>query len=116
MTINQERAKQDILESLDDETAFIVIDFAMKFLARRYRESMANWFGKAGMGMHVSCVVIKQPGGKDDETFKKRTYITFIGIHYSYGNLWVCPKAGKKRFPPHKVHQRQVRQRWVLPL
>ena len=29
----------------------------MKFLARKYRESMANWFGKAGMGMHVSCVV-----------------------------------------------------------
>ena len=57
MTINQERAKQKILEELDEETAFVVIDFAMKFLARKYRESMANWFGKAGMGMYVSCVV-----------------------------------------------------------
>jgi len=79
MTINQESAKQEILESLDHETAFIVIDFAMKFLARRYRESMAHWFGKAGMGMHVSCVVIKKAEGHNEESFKKRTYIIYIG-------------------------------------
>jgi len=74
MTINQESAKQEILESLDHQTAFIVIDFAMKILARSYRESMAHWFGKAGMGMHVSCVVIKKAEGRNEESFKKRTY------------------------------------------
>jgi len=74
MTINQESAKQEILESLDHQTAFIVIDFAMKILARSYRESMAHWFGKAGMGMHVSCVVIKKAEGHNEESFKKRTY------------------------------------------
>ena len=42
-----------------DENIFAVIDFAMKFLSRRYYKSMANWFGKAGVGMHVSCVIMK---------------------------------------------------------
>ena len=42
-----------------DENIFAVIDFAMKFLSRRYCKSMANWFGKAGVGMHVSCVIMK---------------------------------------------------------
>ena len=42
-----------------DENIFAVIDFAMKFLSRRYCKSMANSFGKAGVGMHVSCVIMK---------------------------------------------------------
>ena len=47
-TINQDIAKQQILERLDNSTAFVIIDFAMKFLARWYRESMRSSFGKAG--------------------------------------------------------------------
>ena len=47
-TINQDIAKQQMLEQLDNSTAFAVIDFAMKFLARWYRESMRSSFGKAG--------------------------------------------------------------------
>ena len=47
-TINQDIAKQQILEQLDNSIAFVIIDFAMKFLARRYRESMRSLFGKAG--------------------------------------------------------------------
>ena len=46
-TINQDIAKQQILEQLDNSTAFVIIDFAMMFLARRYRESMRRSFGKA---------------------------------------------------------------------
>ena len=74
--INQDAHKQDIITILDNdpETALIIIDFAMKFLSKRYRESMAKWFGKAGNGMHVMCVIFKQDG-----KFVKRTYIAFIG-------------------------------------
>ena len=65
---------------MDENTAFVVIDFAMKFLSRRYRESMANWFGKAGMGMHVSCVIMKDAErANPNEMHKKRTYLTFTG-------------------------------------
>ena len=41
-TINQEHAKKKLLAEIDENIAFVVIDFAMKFLSRRYCESMAN--------------------------------------------------------------------------
>ena len=46
---------------------------------------MTNWFGKAGMGMHVSCLILRKPtngnGGGDGEcqSFDEHTYNTFIG-------------------------------------
>ena len=73
---------------MDDSTAFIIIDFAIKFLARRDRESMRSWFGKNGNGMHASCVIMKdnsdpdqteEPSEAHEVKFKKRTYMTFIG-------------------------------------
>ena len=72
--IHQDSHKYDILAKLDGQTAMIIIDFAMNFLSRRYRESMSKWFGKAGNGMHVMCVIYKA-----DDNFRKRTYINFIG-------------------------------------
>ena len=60
----------------------------MKFLAQRCRESMRSWFGKAGMGMHVCYVIMKNDSSvpekpeaapTEEKRFKKRTYITFIG-------------------------------------
>ena len=44
--INQEAHKTDILQQLDENTCLIIIDFAMKYLAKKYRESMSSWFGK----------------------------------------------------------------------
>ena len=46
------------LDKLDHQTALVIIDFAMKYLSRRYRESMSKWFGKAGNVMAcMSCVL-----------------------------------------------------------
>ena len=73
--INQEKQKTDILNSLDTETAFTIVDFAMKFLSRRYREFMAKWFGKASHGMHVLCCIFKN----EDKKLVNRTYIVFAG-------------------------------------
>ena len=72
--INQEKHKRDVLSSLDDSTCLVIIDYAMKFLARKYRESMADWFGKAGNGMHVMCVLYK-----DEDGLAKKTYLNFTG-------------------------------------
>ena len=63
--INQEKQK----------TTFLFIDFAMKLLPKRYCESMAKWFGKAGHGMHVLCFIFKN----EDKKLVKCTYIVFIG-------------------------------------
>ena len=43
----------------------------MKVFARKYRESMTDWFGKAEIGKHISCIALRKPsndnGGKDGE-------------------------------------------------
>ena len=66
-TGHQEMQKIDILENLSHDTAFLIVDFAMKFLARRYRGSMAKRFGKARMGMHIACIIVKD----HEENLKK---------------------------------------------
>jgi len=47
-TVNKEEAKQDALAALDEHSCLIVMDWAMKFLALRYRERMSEFFGKRG--------------------------------------------------------------------
>ena len=56
---NQETAKQKVLSSLDESSALIVIDWAMKFLHSRHREKQSDWYGKRGISWHVSSVVTK---------------------------------------------------------
>jgi hypothetical protein len=34
-TVHQDEQKTNLLENLDSETAFLIIDFAMKFLSRK---------------------------------------------------------------------------------
>lgn len=58
-SLNQDRAKQDSVEELDDSKVLIVMDWAMKFQQLKYREKQSEWFGKRGLSWHVSSVVIK---------------------------------------------------------
>lgn len=55
-SFNQDQARLDILDLLDNETVLIVNDWAMKFLPQRYRESQSDWFGKRGISWHMSVV------------------------------------------------------------
>ena len=41
-TVHQKMQKRDILKNLLHETAFLIVDIAMKFVALRYHKSMAN--------------------------------------------------------------------------
>ena len=58
-TVVQEEAKQDAMKNLDGECCLVVVDWAMKFLPIKYRESMSEFFGKRGLSWHVSAVVTK---------------------------------------------------------
>lgn len=53
-SIHQDAARIDALGSLDETSAFIVQDWAMKYLPRKYRESQSDWFGKRGISWHIS--------------------------------------------------------------
>ncbi len=58
-SINQEKAKQQILENMDETSVLIVIDWAMKFQQIRFREKQSDWYGKRGLSWHVSSIVSK---------------------------------------------------------
>ena len=53
-SINQDAARHKILENLDAKSVFLTMDWAMKFLPRKFRESQSDWFGKRGfLGISV---------------------------------------------------------------
>lgn len=52
--INQDAARHEILENLDAKSVFLTMDWAMKFLPRKFRESQSDWFGKRGIPWHIS--------------------------------------------------------------
>lgn len=52
--VNQDQARVDLLENLDRSSVFLVQDWAMKHLPRKYRESQADWFGKRGISWHIT--------------------------------------------------------------
>ncbi len=57
-TIHQDTARSDIWEHLKDNEVFIILDFAMKWLPTKGRESQQMWFGKCSMSSnscHCQC-------------------------------------------------------------
>jgi hypothetical protein len=68
-TLNQDRAKEEILKNLDENTVLIVMDWAMKFLPTRYCEKQSQWFGKRGLSWHISCVIFKVDGKLRTQSF-----------------------------------------------
>ena len=58
-TINQEKSKANILDELDRKQALIIMDWAMKWLPKRYRETQTDWFGKKGLSWHVSACITR---------------------------------------------------------
>ncbi|VDI31910.1 Hypothetical predicted protein [Mytilus galloprovincialis] len=57
---NQDCAKSKILDNLGQNDIFIVLDWAIKFLPRRYREDQSNWFAKRGISWHILVSFIKE--------------------------------------------------------
>lgn len=56
-SIQQDKARVEILERLDETSVFLTNDWAMKFLPQKYRETQADWFAKRGISWHISVVV-----------------------------------------------------------
>ena len=53
-SVNQDEARVQVLEELDETSVFIVQDWAMKYLPRKFRESQTDWFGKRGIPWHLA--------------------------------------------------------------
>ena len=57
---NQDQAKQQILNSIEEDEVVIVVDWAMKFTVMKFREKQAEWFAKRGINWHVSSVITRR--------------------------------------------------------
>ena len=62
-SVNQDEGRIDIQRNLDNTSVLVVLDWAMKFVPRKFRESQADWFGKRGISWHIS-VTIRQSQSK----------------------------------------------------
>ena len=56
---NQDLCRQELLENLDDNSVYIYMDWAMKWLPEKYREDQSEFFGKRGLSWHISVIVRK---------------------------------------------------------
>ena len=60
LSSNQDQAQLDVLESLNPTFALTVLDWAMKFLPKKYRESQSDWFWKRGISRHSTVAVSRE--------------------------------------------------------
>ena len=67
---NQELARHEVVSSQGHNEAFIVADWAMKFLPRKFREGQIDWFGKRALNWHITFVTIKK-----DNDLKHLTHV-----------------------------------------
>ena len=58
-SINQDLAKHDILDDIDDQSVLLVSDWVMKYIPRKYRESQRDWFGERGISWHITVAIKK---------------------------------------------------------
>ncbi|KAK3107867.1 hypothetical protein FSP39_023918, partial [Pinctada imbricata] len=58
-TINQDQSRIDLLQNLESHQALIVMDWAMKFLPRKFREKQSDWFGQRGRNWHATVCIYK---------------------------------------------------------
>lgn len=70
--INQEKAKRYILDHLAENQVLVIMDWAMKWLPRKYRETQIEWFGKKGLSWHVSACIIKAHSDENDFEVSRR--------------------------------------------
>lgn len=63
-SIQQDKPRTEILETLSEDSVLITQDWAMKYMPQKYRETQTDWFGKRGISWHISVAVRKLSDGK----------------------------------------------------
>lgn len=69
--INQDDARSDVLDSLDEKSVYLVQDWAMKYLPRKYRESQSDWFAKRGIPWHITVAIRKNA----DQEYESMSFV-----------------------------------------
>uniref|UniRef100_A0A914DEQ9 Uncharacterized protein n=1 Tax=Acrobeloides nanus TaxID=290746 RepID=A0A914DEQ9_9BILA len=56
------RERISIINALEPNSAFITMDWMMKWLPRKAREKTEDWYGQKGISVHIADVKAKVPG------------------------------------------------------
>lgn len=75
-TIHQSIAKEEILMNLDGESVHLTLDWAMKLLPKKGRESQLDWYGKRGIPWHITVAYTRSAATK---VYFQRTYVHPFG-------------------------------------
>lgn len=68
-SMQQDKARIDVLDKLDQSSILITEDWAMKFLPQKYRETQTDWFAKRGISWHITVIVRKVDNKLQHQTF-----------------------------------------------
>lgn len=72
-SVNQDKAKFDVLDTLNRSSALLVMDSEMKYLPRKFRESQCDWFAKRGIPWHIT--VALTPSDDPSGPLEKQTIV-----------------------------------------
>jgi hypothetical protein len=64
-SVQQTAAKANDIKNLDEETAYMTIDWAQKVLPQEFREGQSSYYGKFGMSVLVGTFTSKDQNEKD---------------------------------------------------
>ena len=76
-SVNQDKARLDVLDTLNECSMLLVQDWAMKFLPREYRESQSDWFSKRGLSWHITVATRRQ---SPNQGFEMMTFAHVFAI------------------------------------
>ena len=71
ISVNQDQAKSEVLGGLNHRSVLLVMDWAMKYLPCKFRESQCDWFAKQGIPWHITVALRRshESGPLEKETF-----------------------------------------------
>lgn len=62
--------REDLIKNLNTGTTFITMDWGMKWIPRKARETTIDWYGKKGISYHVSHIIANlENKGQRQHTF-----------------------------------------------
>ena len=61
---NRDESRLDVIDELDETSVLLVLNWAMKYLPKKFRESQTDWFGKRGLPWHITVATRKGNDGK----------------------------------------------------
>ena len=89
---NQDEARLDTIEALNETSVFLVQDWAIKFIPCNFRESQKDWFGKKGLSWHIT-VATRQASASEQLEMMTFSHVFQSCRQYSYAVLAIMSDA-----------------------